>query len=115
MRASFLAVAASSVVVLVSTFAQTKFPLHPDTLARYEAISSFCEKADPLSASQYAAVLANLTQGHSPQEIARNRDSGKYYHALSEAYFTLSNASTDIAIKGCTEFLAENQPASGPR
>lgn len=107
MKASFLAVAASSVVVLVSTFAQTKPPLHPDTLARYEAIATYCEKADPLSAAQYATVLGNLTQGHSEGEIAGDRQSGRYRAAMTEARITLSNASMDTAIKGCSEFLAE--------
>lgn len=107
MKASFLAVAASSVVVLVSTFGQTKLPLHPDTLARYEAIASYCEKADPGLASQYAAVVATFTEGHSRDEIAGDRSSGKYREALTEANVTLSNASTDTAVKGCTEFLAD--------
>lgn len=107
MRASFLAVAASSVVVLVSTFAQTKLRLHPDTLARYEAIASYCQKADPASASQYTAVLASLVQGHSQDEIAVDRNSEKYRAAMSEANITLSNASTDTVIKGCIEFLAD--------
>ena len=105
MRASFLAVAATSVVVLVSTFAQTRPPLHPDTLARYEAITAYCEKVDPASASQYAAVLANLTQGHSPQEISARRDSRTYRTAVTEANITLSRASFDTGIKGCSEFL----------
>lgn len=107
MKASFLAVAASSVVVLVSTFAQTKLPLHEDALARYEAIASYCEKADPGSAAQYAAVLATFTEGHSPDEIAGDRNTGKYRAAMTEADITLSNASTETAIKGCREFLAE--------
>ena len=46
MKASFTAVSASAVVVLVSTWAQTR-TLHSDTLARYEAITSYCEQADP--------------------------------------------------------------------
>lgn len=107
MRASFLAVAASSVVVLVSTFAQTKLPLHPDTLARYEAIVSYCEKVDPASASLYATVLTNLSQGHSAGEIAGHRTSARYRRALLEANNTLSNASTDTGLKGCSEFLAD--------
>ena len=107
MRASFLAVAASAVVVLVSTFAQTKLPLHSDELARYEAITSYCQKADPASASQYAAVLDTFTKGHSLDEIAGDRNSGKYRAAMTEANITLSNASTDTVIKGCTEFLAD--------
>jgi len=107
MRASFLAVAATSVVVLVSTLAQTRPPVHADTLARYEAITTYCEKVDPASTTQYAAVLSNLTQGHTSQEIAAGRNSRQYRSALAEANGTLSRASTDTGIKGCTEFLTE--------
>lgn len=107
MRASFLAVAATSVVVLVSTLAQTRPPLHADTLARYEAITAYCEKLDPASASQYAAVLANLAQGHSREEISARRDSRRYRSAMTEAIVTLSRASSDTGIKGCAEFLSE--------
>lgn len=106
MRASFLAVAASSVVVLVSTFAQTKLALHPDTLARYEAITSYCEKADSPSAAEYASVLSNLTQGHSQREIAGDRSTARYHRALLEANGMLSNASTATGLRGCSEFLA---------
>ena len=65
MRASFLAVATTAVVVLVSALAEnrTRPALHPDTLARYEAITSFCEKVDAASASQYAAKLDDLLPG----------------------------------------------------
>lgn len=107
MKASFLAVAATSVVVLVSTFAQTRPPLHPDTLARYEAITAYCEKADPPSAAQYAGVLANLTQGHTREEISNDRSSRRYRNAMLEANATLSRASSNTAINGCAEFLSE--------
>jgi hypothetical protein len=106
MRASFPAVAASAVIVLVSTWAQTR-TLHSDTLARYEAITSYCEQADPASAAQYGLKLADLTRGHSTQEIAADRSSSSYRNAMAQANATLSKASLTTGESGCSEFLAE--------
>ena len=109
MRASFLAVATSAVVVLVSTLAETRTipALHADSLARYEAISSYCGKIDPGSAADYAARLEDLTRGHSADEILAKRESDRYRHAMAEANDTLAKASYTTAANGCTEFLAE--------
>ena len=106
MRASFPAVAASAVIVLVSTWAQTR-TLHSDTLARYEAITSYCEQADPASAAQYGLKLADLTRGHSTQEIAADRSSSSYRNAMAQAKGTLSMASSPTGVRGCSEFLAK--------
>ncbi len=109
MRASFLAVATSVVVVLVSSLAETRTrpALHPDSLARYEAITSSCEKADPVAASQYAAKLAGLTEGRSADELEAARASDKYHEAMAQANDTLANASARTMANGCQEFLAE--------
>jgi hypothetical protein len=109
MRASFLAVAGSAVIVLVSALAQTRLhaALHADSLARYEAITSYCEKADPESASGYASKLASLTGGHSGEELAGARSSVSYRNAMAQADATLSAASPAPGVSGCTEFLAE--------
>ena len=106
MRASFPAVAASAVVVLVSTWAQTR-TLHSDTLARYEAITSYCEQADPASASQYGLKLEGLTRGHSSDEIVADRSTARYRNAMAQANATLSRASSATGASGCSEFLAE--------
>jgi len=109
MRASFWAVSASAVVVLVSAWAENRTPLvlHPDSLARYEAITAYCEKVDPSSASQYVAKLTALTSGRSSDTLAADRTSPKYLQALAQADTTLSKASRATGINGCTEFLAE--------
>src|SRR5579859_7806774 len=106
MRASFPAVAASAVIVLVSTWAQTR-TLHPDSLARYEAITSYCEQVDPASAVQYELKLEDLTHGHSSNEIAADRNTATYRHAMAQANATLSSASITTGVRGCGEFLAE--------
>ena len=107
-RASFLAVASSAVVVLVSAYTHSSlYSLHADSLARYEAIASYCEKADPDSASEYVSKLSSFTYGHSDDELAGDRSSDKYRKALTQANAMLSNASVSTGIKGCTEFLAE--------
>ena len=111
MRASFLAVATSAVVVLVSTWSETRTlpALHPDSLARYDAITSYCGKIDPGSASEYAAKLEDMTRGHSADEIVSRRTSDRYRDAMAEADATLRSASRDTALNGCTEFLAEKE------
>ena len=107
-RASFLAVASSAVLVLVSAYAHSSLYLLPaDSLARYDAITSYCEKADPGSASEYVSKLTSLTGGHSEDELAGDRSSDKYRKALAQANATLSSASVSTGLKGCTEFLAE--------
>ena len=109
MRASFWAVSASAVVVLVSAWAENRTPLalYPDSLARYEAITAYCQKVDSSSASQYVAKLAALTSGRSSDALAADRTSPKYLQALAQADMTLSKASSATGINGCTEFLAE--------
>ena len=109
MRASFLAVAGSAIIVLVSGLAQAgiRSALHADSLARYEAITSYCEKADPNSAAEYVSKLASLTNGHSQMELAQDRASAKYGAAMAQANATLSMATPSIGLSGCTEFLAE--------
>lgn len=109
MRASFLAVATSAVVVLVTSLAETRTrpALHPESLARFEAITLSCEKADPDAAPQYAARLAILTEGRPADEMDRDRASDKYRNAMAEAHATLAKASSRTMANGCTEFLAE--------
>jgi hypothetical protein len=109
MRASFTAVCTSAVVVLVSAWAQSRTlpTLHSDSLARYEAITSYCEQVDPASASQYVLKLADLTRGHSSGEIAGDRNSATYRRAMEQANATLSIASPATGVKGCSEFLAK--------
>src|ERR1700735_2223225 len=59
MKASFSVACATGVVVLVSAYGGTRISpaIHPESLARIEAITSYCEKADPSSESQYASRL----------------------------------------------------------
>jgi len=111
MKASFLAVATSAVVVLVSTWSGTRTTpaLHPDSLARYEAITSYCGNIDPGSASEYAARLEGLTRGHSADEILTRRSSKPYRDAMVEAKATLASATRTTAINGCNEFLADEE------
>jgi hypothetical protein len=109
MRASVLAVFGTAVVVLVSALAEPGTPpLHPDSLARVDAITSYCEKADPTDASQFAAKLAGLTLGHSDGEVQRSRQSIKYQRAMTQADATLSRVLPEDAVRACSEFLAEN-------
>ena len=110
MRASFLAVVTSAVVVLVSlSETRTRPALHPDSLARVEAISSYCGKIDPGSIAEYAGKLESLTRGYSTGEIDSRRTTAKYRDAMDEANATLARASYSTAVNGCTEFLAEKQ------
>ena len=110
MRASFSAVVVSAVVVLMSAWAQTRTPakLHPDSLARMEAITSYCEKADPASGPEYRSKLSDLTRGHSSVEIQADRSTSRYQKATVQANETLLSASPATGVKACTEFLTEN-------
>ncbi len=112
MKTSFLAVCATGAVVLLSAFAGTRTSprLHPDSLARIEAITSYCGAVDPGARPLYLAKLADLTRSHSPDEIAAGHNSGKYRQAMLEADETLAKASAATGIRGCQEFLAEKQP-----
>lgn len=109
MKASIVTVCATAVVVLVSAFAETRTSstIHPDSLARVEAITSYCEKTDPNAASEYLSKLAAFTRGRSSDEIERDRHSVKYQAALSQANQTLSKTTQQTAVRACTEFLAE--------
>ena len=109
MRASFLAVGAAGAVLLLSAFAGTRTSrkLQPESLARFEAITSYCGTVDPASRPLYESRLADLTQGHSQDEIAADHDSRNYRQAMVEANQTLSTASQRTGLRGCSEFLAQ--------
>ena len=110
MKASVTAVCATAAIVLVSTLAETRTPhtLQPASLARFEAITSYCEKADPSAESLYLSKLAGLTTGHSEQEILADRNTSDYQRAMAQAGDVLSRASQATAVKACGEFLAGN-------
>ena len=114
MKAVMTAVYGTAMVVLVSGLAETRTPyrpspeaLHPETLARTEAITSYCEQADPGDASHYASRLVALVHGHTEGEIQRERQTANYQHALAQARETLATASPGRAVQACTEYLAE--------
>lgn len=108
MRASFLAVGAASAVVLLSAFARTRpsSTLHPESLARFEAITSYCETADPGDRSLYLSKMADLTHGYSPDQLAADRNTNSYRWSMVKANKTLAKASPSTGIRGCAEFLA---------
>jgi plasmid stabilization system protein ParE len=107
-RASFLTVASSAVVLLVSAYTHSRMHALPaDSLARFEAITSYCEKTDPASAAEYASKLVSFTRRHSEDELAGDRSSAKYRNALADANATLAAAAMDTGLRGCNEFLAE--------
>jgi hypothetical protein len=109
MKASFLAVCATGAVVLVSAFAgtRTSAKLHPESLARYEAITSYCRAVDPASRDLYLSKLSDLTRSQSADEISAQRKSDAYREAMVEANQTLARASQPTGLQGCSEFLAE--------
>lgn len=109
MKASLLAVCATGAVVLLSAFAEnrTSPALHPESLARFDAIASYCQTLDPADGPRFASRLADLTRGHSEDEIAADRNSSKYREAALDANRTLARASQGAGIRGCSEFLAQ--------
>ena len=108
MKASFLAVCATGTVVLVSAFAGTRTSarLHPESLARFEAITSYCRAIDPAGRDLYLSKLSDLTRGESADQISAQRNSDSYREAMAEANQTLARASESTGLQGCSEFLA---------
>ena len=110
MKASFIAVCATAAVVLASALAETRTApgLHPASLARAEAITSYCENVDPASDSEYVAKLAGVMRGHSDQEVQHGRDSAEYRQAMAQAEKTLAKVPANSAVRACTQYLDEN-------
>jgi hypothetical protein len=108
-KASFLVIAGSAVLVLVSALAHTGIhsALRADSLARYEAVTSYCEKADPDWAPRYVSKLASLTHGLSGDRLEAYRNSAGFRKAFAQANDWLSKASYAMALNSCTDFLAE--------
>jgi hypothetical protein len=110
MQFNFSAVCILAVVGLATALENTRTSstIHPESLARIEAITSYCEKADPKSESQYMAELAGLIRVHSEAEIQRDRNTSKYRQAMAQANVTLSTVTQITGVRACAEFLAEN-------
>ena len=94
---------------MLSAFAGTRTSprIQPESLARMEAITSYCGAVDPAGRPSYISKLADLTRGYPAQEMAADRNSSKYRLAALEANETLAKASQRTGIRGCSEFLAE--------
>jgi hypothetical protein len=111
MKSNLSTVCVLAVVVLATALARTRTPssIHPDSLARIDAITSYCGKADPKSEPKYLAKLAGLTHDHSEDEIRRDRNTIKYRKAMAQANETLSKVSQITGARACADFLAENK------
>ena len=109
MKSSFIAVSATAAVVLASALAETRTAprLNAASLARVEAVTSYCENVDPASDSEYVSRVAVAMRGHSDAEVRQARESGEYRQALSQANETLAKVPATSAIHACTEYLAE--------
>ena len=109
MKTNFSAVCVLAVVGLATALANTRTSstIRPESLARIEAITSYCEKADPKAESQYVANLAGLMRNHSEDEIQRDRSTIKYRQAKTQASETLLKVTQITGVRACAEFLAE--------
>jgi hypothetical protein len=109
MKASFIAVCATAAVVLASALANTRTAprLNVPSLARVEAVSSYCENVDPASDSEYVSRVAGAMRGHSDAEVRQARISSEYRQALAQANETLAKVPASSAVRACTEYLAE--------
>jgi hypothetical protein len=108
MKSSVLTFGVLAVVGLATALAGTKTSstIHPATLARIEAITSYCEKANPKWESQYREKLAALRYDHSGDELERAREKSKYRNAMEQATETLSMATQITGRRACAEFAA---------
>jgi hypothetical protein len=109
MKASFVAVLATSAVVLASALAETRTAprLNAASLARVEAVTSYCENIDPASDSEYVTRVASAMRGHSDSEVQSARNSSEYRQALAQANQTLATVPAGSALRACTEYLAD--------
>jgi hypothetical protein len=109
MKASFIAVCATAAVVVASALADTRMAPRLDaaSLARVEAVSSYCENVDPASDSEYVSRVASAMRAHSDAEVHQARNSSEYRQALAQATETLAKVPASSAVRACTEYLAE--------
>jgi hypothetical protein len=109
MKSSFIAVCATAVMVLASALAETRTAprLNAASLARVEAVTSYCENVDPASDSEYVSRVAGTMRGHSDAGVHQARISGEYQQALAQANQTLAKVPANSAVRACTEYLAE--------
>ena len=108
MRAILSTICVLTGVVLTSALAETRTTtIYPESLARIEAITSYCGEVDPKSMSLYLSKLTGLTRGHSEDEIQRARTTSSYRSGWAQADKTLSRATQPTAIRACSEFLEE--------
>jgi hypothetical protein len=109
MKSSFIAVCATAAVVLASALAETRTAprLNAASLARVEAVTSYCENVDPASDSEYVTRVAVAMRGHSDAEVRLARNSSEYRQSQAEANETLAKVPASSAIRACTEYLAE--------
>ena len=109
MKARFSKVRVLALVVLASVWAETNksSTIRPESLARVEAITSYCETVDPHSQSQYLSKLASLMSEHSADEILRDRKTAGYQQAMTQANETFAKASYKTGVRACAELLTE--------
>jgi hypothetical protein len=109
MKAHFAAVCATAIVVLASGLAETRTAptLHPASLARVDAITSYCKTIDPASHSEYVAKVAGMLRGHSDAEVQQDRNSREYRQAMNQAEETLGKVTSSSAVRACAEYRAE--------
>lgn len=109
MKASFVAVCATAGVVLASALAETRTAPRLDaaSLARVEAVTSYCENVDPASDSEYLSRVASAMRGHSDSEVQLSRNSSEYRQALAQATQMLARVPASSALRACNEYLAE--------
>jgi hypothetical protein len=109
MKTNLSAVCVLAVVVLATALAENRTPssIHPESLARIEAITFYCEKADPKSESEYQAKLAGLMHDLSEDEIQRDRNTTKYRQGMAQANETLSKVTQTTGVRACAQFLAK--------
>ena len=58
---------------------------------------------------EYVSKLAAVMHGHSQDEIQRDRNSGKYQHALAQANDMLAGVPAANGVRACMEFLADKE------
>lgn len=92
-------------MLVLTSFAFAKLALPNDVFGRVEGALDACAKADPQSATKYAAKKKELTQGATAQEVAEARASDDYKQGYAAGADEIEKQPKDDAKKACAAAL----------
>jgi hypothetical protein len=92
-------------MLVLTSLAFAKLAIPNDILGKIEGALDACAKANPQSASKYAAKKKELTQGATDQELAEARASDDYKQGYAAGADEIEKQPKDEAKKACAAAL----------